>query len=228
MCYGNGSTCYGYDGNGQPAPSGWTAPGISQYSLIGRIGNGQPFFIGSSVDISVSTSGTLFIGTNDCNGCFSDNSSGNVGFSYHTWIYHSISPVFSPGDQVLIVQTTGTGAGKYEIRTVSSASGSTLYLSSPLMNSYVSSGESKAQIIRIPQYGSVTINNGGELTASQWDENTGGFLVFKVRDQLTVNSGGKISASVGGFKGGPEATWSGNAGTRIPGSKFHRCLTSDE
>ncbi|MDQ7030385.1 MAG: hypothetical protein Q9O62_11705 [Ardenticatenia bacterium] len=75
VCYGgNGTTlCYGPDGTGEAAPGDWTAPGVSKLSLIARIGDGAPFFVGSAYVGTADRDGRLYLGTNDCNGCYGDN-----------------------------------------------------------------------------------------------------------------------------------------------------------
>jgi len=75
VCYANSGTtlCYGPDGNGVAAPEGWALPGVSQVSLIAKIGSGTPFFVGSTYVNTASSSGRLYLGTNDCGGCYHDN-----------------------------------------------------------------------------------------------------------------------------------------------------------
>jgi hypothetical protein len=211
ICYaGSGNLCYDANGIAELAPDGWAAPGVRKYSLVARIGNGQPFFVGSNFDAAVSSSGRLYLGLNDCNGCFGDNEYkyGVIKFTQDLWIYHSVTPQFSAGDQVLVTQMTGDGAGRYEIATVASAGSGVINLTSPLQNTYTTGGVSKAQVLKVPQYSSVGIQNGGELTSRPWDGNSGGIIAFKVRDQLTIEGGGRISAFANGFRGGREVTWS--------------------
>jgi hypothetical protein len=52
----------------------WTAPGLPCWSLIGRVGNGTPFFIGDSANLDIKTPGELYLGVNDETGYFGDNS----------------------------------------------------------------------------------------------------------------------------------------------------------
>jgi Domain of unknown function (DUF5011) len=47
------------------APSDFVAPGLPCWSLIGRIGGGTPFYVGTAMGFSVTTSGRLFLGVND-------------------------------------------------------------------------------------------------------------------------------------------------------------------
>lgn len=211
ICYGgSGNLCYDSNGSGEIAPSGWTAPGVRKFSLVGRIGNGAPFFVGMNFDGVVNQSGELYLGLNDCNGCFGDNEYkyGVIKFTQNIWIYRSATPQFSVGDQVLVIQMTGNGAGQYEIDTIVNISAGSIVLASPLRNTYITGGTSRAQVVKIPQYRNVTVQAGGELTSRQWDGSTGGIIVFKVRDQLTVESGGRISGFANGFRGGREVTWS--------------------
>ncbi len=75
VCYGsNGTTlCNGPDGSGATAPGSWALPGASQFSLIAKIGSGTPFFVGSTYVGTAPSSGRLYLGTNDCAGCYGDN-----------------------------------------------------------------------------------------------------------------------------------------------------------
>jgi hypothetical protein len=52
----------------------WTAPGLPCWALIGRVGNGTPFFIGDSANLDIKTPGELYLGVNDETGQFGDNS----------------------------------------------------------------------------------------------------------------------------------------------------------
>lgn len=42
-------------------------PGVTTGTLIGRIGNGQPFVIGSQASLQAPAAGQLFLGVNDTN-----------------------------------------------------------------------------------------------------------------------------------------------------------------
>ncbi|RLF30763.1 MAG: hypothetical protein DRN07_08175, partial [Thermoplasmata archaeon] len=75
VCYAGGGTtlCYGPEGRDNIAPDGWALPGARELSLIARIGDGTPFFVGSTYVGTAPTGGRLYLGTNDCNGCYGDN-----------------------------------------------------------------------------------------------------------------------------------------------------------
>jgi len=53
--------------------SSFTAPGLPCWSLIGRIGAGSPFEVGTAKVLSVRSSGRLYLGVNDQIRAFNDN-----------------------------------------------------------------------------------------------------------------------------------------------------------
>jgi hypothetical protein len=108
---------------------------------------------------------------------------------------------FSQGQRVLIHQSRGAGAGSWEERMVDAVGGTTLTLSSPLQNDYDDTGDNRAQVVVVPSYTDVTVNNGGLLTAPAWDGTSGGILAFVANGTLQVRNGGTIDMSAGGFRG---------------------------
>jgi len=208
ICYGGGQ-CYGPNGSGESAPSGWLAPGLPKFSLVGRIGNGPPFFIGENNHVTLARNGTLFIGLNDCLGCYGDNEFqfGGHALMINIYVSYSFAPQFSSNQEVLIIQMTGTDAGKYEFATVGSTGSGTLILNRPLQNSYTTGGNSRAQIIGVPHYRNVTVQAGGQLASRQWDGTTGGVLAMRVQDSLTIESDARICVSRNGFSGGSAWYW---------------------
>ena len=153
---------YGID---EVAPSGWIAPGIRKFSLVGRIGNGAPFYVGTNLDMYASSAGVLYLGLNDCIGCHVDNTV-DWWFTHQIVVYPSSTATFSAGDYALIVQTTGGSAGTYEIAKVSSMAGNVVSFATPLKNTYSTGGSAVAQIIRLPQYANLTVQNGGLIAGS--------------------------------------------------------------
>ncbi|MBI5032504.1 MAG: peptidoglycan DD-metalloendopeptidase family protein [Chloroflexi bacterium] len=117
---------------------------------------------------------------------------------------------FAVGQEVLIHQTQGTGAGNYEFGKIAGIGSGILTLQSNLQNTYTQGGNSHAQVIRVPNYTNVTVQNGGTLSAPAWDGSTGGILVFRANG--TFNAIGNISSN--GADGG---TCTG-AGCQIDGS----------
>jgi uncharacterized repeat protein (TIGR01451 family) len=106
--------------------------------------------------------------------------------------------------------TAAGGAGNYEFVTVASVSGNTITLASScatLLHAYTSS----AQVVRVPQYSSVTVAAGGSITGLAWNGATGGVIAMNVSGALTLNNtSGSIVATGIGFRG---ATGYANAGT---------------
>lgn len=90
-------------------------------------------------------------------------------------------------------------AGKYEFATVSSRTGNTITLKSPLQNSYRTAQGYKWQLIRVPQYQNLTLIS--NLSAQAWNGSTGGVFVLDVANTLSFN-GHAINMSARGFRGG--------------------------
>ncbi len=119
---------------------------------------------------------------------------------------------FPVGDEVLVIQMQGTGAGNYEFGTIASIGSGRLTLQGNLQHTYTVGGNSKAQVLRVPHYRNVTVQGGGTLTAHAWDGNTGGIVAFRVSGKATVS--GTISVNGGnGSKIGPgQGTAAGGTG----------------
>lgn len=92
-------------------------------------------------------------------------------------------------------------AGNNELVMVESVPNSTtINLSCGLKNNYTASG--RVQVIRVPRYTTLTINNGGTITCPAWNGSTGGVIAVEVLGNTIINSGGAINASALGFRGG--------------------------
>jgi len=107
-------------------------------------------------------------------------------------------------------------AGTYEYvvasnTTAVTTSGGNITLATPLVNSYVNApatgttGARRFQVIRVPQYGNLTL--GGTLAATPWNGRTGGVLVLDVAGQTNF-SGNTLTAAGRGFRGGGGRTQS--------------------
>ena len=72
----SGSWTGGADGDipSGPQGGGYIMPDAYAYSLIGRIDDGEPFYIGSAYRGYAESSGTLYLGMNDVPGIYGDNS----------------------------------------------------------------------------------------------------------------------------------------------------------
>lgn len=125
---------------------------------------------------------------------------------------------FASGDRVLLIQMQGAsistandssfgnlsafnGAGNYELNVVCDVRpGNEIVLENTLAGTYASSGVGSAglQLIEVPQYDDVNINN--TLTAPAWNGSTGGVLIFEAAGTVTLNA--DIDMSGQGFRGG--------------------------
>ena len=76
-----------------------------------------------------------------------------------------------------------------------------------LRNAYSTGGHS--QIVRVPQYGLLTISTGGVVAAQPWDGSVGGIVAVRAQ-HVHPDSGGSINADGAGFRAGiaapPRAT----------------------
>lgn len=106
-------------------------------------------------------------------------------------------------------------AGRYEYVSVAAVSGTTITLGSacdttPLRFSY-SSG---AQVVRVPQYSTLTVNAGASIVPQAWNGSIGGVVAAIVDGTATVN--GSIHANAAGFRGGAFDNDTTDAGTDVP------------
>ena len=109
---------------------------------------------------------------------------------------------FGAGDLVLFHQTVGIGAGNYEFDDIAIITGTQWLLATPLAHNYTAG----AQVVKVPQYHNLTIQDGGTLTVLPWDGSTGGVMTLKASGQISVTGSGVISATATGFRGGASGT----------------------
>ena len=133
-------------------------------------------------------------------------------------IKNRFNSTLSAGDLLFIIQLQGAeirtnvydstwgtiidyhNCGKNELDEVLSISGNKITLVNPLKNSYTASGHT--QIVRVPRYSSLTVDNNGLITADIWNGITGGIIVIEVSGNLTINATGNIDVSGKGFRPG--------------------------
>jgi hypothetical protein len=113
---------------------------------------------------------------------------------------------FAPGNEVLVItmvdgNTSGNLVGQYEFRNISTISGDTLIFTQNHSNSYNASSTLKHQVIKVPQFTNLIINNGGLVTCNTWNGATGGVVCFRATGNVNINNGGAISASGKGYRG---------------------------
>jgi len=102
--------------------------------------------------------------------------------------------------------TSLRNSGLYEFKRVTAATGSSITLDSALANTYtnanatVTDGNRRWQVVRVPQFASLTLP-GGTVATTAWDGTTGGLFILDVSGTLSMN-GTTITAAGVGFRGG--------------------------
>ena len=114
------------------------------------------------------------------------------------------------GDGVAGDPATGStnlrSVGFYEFKQVVVASAGSITLDSPLANTYTTAnadtttGNRRFQVVRVPQFASVSLP-GGTLNVTPWDGSTGGLFVLDASGVLSLN-GTTVNANATGFRGG--------------------------
>jgi len=125
------------------------------------------------------------------------------------------SSAFSVGEEVLIIQMQNRSVGnvgQYEFATISSISGNNLTLSSGIVYDYYSgifnsTTAYATQVVRVPHYTDVTVQNAASTTAKAWDGYIGGILVFRTQDY--VNVFGSINVTGKGYRSGAGGSCTG-------------------
>jgi len=142
--------------------------------------------------------------------------------------------VLQPGDLLMLIQMQGAtidtidgdtygsildtnGAGLYELIGLTAVSGNDLTLDGScggLRNSYLAAG--RTQVIRVPQYTTLSIPNGTSVSAPAWDGSSGGVVAIFAQNSVSFSGNGTIDVSGRGFRGGGIDGSSGSgAGTLI-------------
>lgn len=134
---------------------------------------------------------------------------------------------FSAGDDAFLINLKGystaySNVGAFEMFEIDSINSNVVYFTRDITKTFGQSSNSDltGQIVvlqKILQYNDLTINNGGEISSDGFDGSTGGVLIIKVNDTLTINSGGNINMTAKGYSGGTTAgqggeTYLGRAG----------------
>ncbi len=121
---------------------------------------------------------------------------------------------FAAGDLVMVLQTTGLvpppasglagpfdlsvdPVGRWELARLSAVSADTLSLAAPLVHGYAAS---VTQVLRVPEYTTVSVAAAASIVPSPWDGAKGGVVAFLATG--TVTNAGAIRASGAGFRGG--------------------------
>lgn len=92
-------------------------------------------------------------------------------------------------------------AGHYQMVEVAGVSGAnTIFLNCELNENF--SSANKVQVIRVPRYSNLTLQNNSSITAPSWNGLNGGVIAIEVDGDLTLNGTASINASEIGFRGG--------------------------
>ena len=152
--------------------------------------------------------------------------------------------VLQAGDLLMVIQMQGAnidtidsdaygtiidlnGAGLYEMIGVTGVnfSNNTVTLDGScggLRNSYLAAGHT--QVIRVPQYTTLSVPTNTSISAPAWDGNIGGVVALMVQDGITFAGTGKIDVTGKGFRGGGiDAT----SGAGLGSSVFRSTNTAD-
>ncbi|MFY2765494.1 hypothetical protein [Arenimonas sp. MALMAid1274] len=130
-------------------------------------------------------------------------------------IYQAQGATIGSGNAATYGEVTNlNNAGRYELVNVFGVVGTVITLSpacdtTPLQFSYASG----SQVIRVPQYTTLTIGGAATLSAPAWNGSTGGVMPLIVQNTLTVN--GLLSANGAGFRGGVLDNTTTDAGTDV-------------
>lgn len=155
---------------------------------------------------------------------------GGTSIGYTSGSARGAATAIAAGDLVLIIQMQdGTGAttsnssayafpasaaGNYEFARVLSLGAGSLNLTTGLLNSYTqntaASSNQTYQVIRVPQYATLTISSGASVVPMPWDGGSGGVVALDVAGAFTNN--GAIDASYAGFRGNAGLTLNGVSG----------------
>jgi hypothetical protein len=163
---------------------------ISSSCLLAQYGNGSAGTLGvaSTTNLSITATGV----------------SGVAGAA----ITVASTAGFAAGDQILLIQMTGStgNQGNWEQLEVASVAGSIVTLSAVTTKNYDAPAE-KVQLIKLNQYSDVGV--AADLTTSAWNGTTGGVLAFMANNDFEVVNGGKLDMTAKGFNstnGGASAT----------------------
>lgn len=181
---------------------------LGKWDESGTLRSYKMDILGVSGYFGSGTNGTLTISSNTTQSQIVATSQATAGST--TILATNVS--FAAGQIVKIVQTQGTNAGQYERLMIQGYTAGQITTSTPLIGSYGAG----SQVIVVPQYTNITINNGFTWSAPAWNGTTGSELVALYSGTCTVN--GTISANGLGFRGGTSAgDISGTQGEGTPG-----------
>jgi uncharacterized repeat protein (TIGR01451 family) len=162
-------------------------------------------------DAAVSVSGHTIVTTNIAN--LQNTALGNVVPGSVLMVYQANGATIDGTDDTSAWGnvTSYGNAGNYDFVTVSAVSGNTITINAActLAHTYAISSTTSTQIVRVPQYSSLTINSGASIAATPWNGTTGGIVAIDVAGATTIN--GSINVTGDGFAGAAAYVNAGNS-----------------
>ena len=184
-------------------------PGVNGSLTVGAAGT-----VVNLYDVAVSASGRTIVTTNIAN--LQNAALGNVVPGSVLLVYQANGATIDGTDNTSAWGnvTSYGNAGYYDFVTVGSVSGNTITIAAScnaLSHTYTTSSTTSTQIVRVPQYSSLTINAGASIAATPWNGSDGGIVAIDVNGATTIN--GSINVTGDGFAG---AAAYANAGNSAP------------
>jgi gliding motility-associated-like protein len=113
--------------------------------------------------------------------------------------FFSNGNVFDPIDFGGI--TNYNNAGRFQLVEVAGVSGANIIQLNCALNQNFTQNRN-VQVVRVPRFSNLTVQNNASITAPQWNGLNGGVVAMEVDEDLTLNGTGSIDASALGFRGG--------------------------
>jgi hypothetical protein len=118
------------------------------------------------------------------------------------WQAAGLAPAPSSGNRSSIDLGAST-VGRWELARVLQveSGGAALRLTRPVVDP-AGFAASVSQVVRVPEYTTVSIGNNASLRALPWDGARGGIVAFLAQGAVTLDAAGTITADGAGFRGG--------------------------
>lgn len=181
---------------------------LNDWQKITRVQTGRPFGRGLDGDINTATVPSL--NKKSCSGSAAS----------QTLTADTDASPFAIGDIVLIIQSRGTGVGRWEVNKIDAVGSDQYTLKEALQYTYTDSGASQAQVIKIPEYRNATVAS-GTWSPTDWDGNTGGVFVMAVKKTLTISGTIELNGGAGGSNISVHNTGGGSGGGYRGGNAWY-------
>jgi cysteine-rich repeat protein len=113
------------------------------------------------------------------------------------------SSAFGAADEVLVIQSQGLTAGRYEYARIQEVEAGQITFRAPLNSAYTSGtfdqfGAEVSQVVRVPQFTDLTLADGASVIAKTWDGRSGGIIVLRAQGAMRI--AGTLSAAARGYR----------------------------